>query len=353
MDVFTQARAELSLLEDKERRLRKELLGVRTAITTQRAKITELLRTRAAAINHLPTEILLFILDLDVHSNPYPGRNYELAAVCRRWRDVVLDSPSLWTTIHVADLKPSSIITHLERSRGAFLDIVIDSTDRGQAYHFAHVPSLQIVSSCADRWRNLSITIRGCIYYSDDGRVPRMECILRRINHLKFPSLTCAKLVSHSDFQYLDFLSAGHAPVLEHLELSNLALDLAVEDFEDFGFPPVAALKTLKLDFDGPVGPSLPYMIPAQALTVLSLTGHTDSLSLRQDSLHFPFTSKTQGSSWMQSWHPILNDSSTFLGSLACCLLELVPNSSTFATSTCHIPKVYAVTLSHAISIPM
>ena len=186
MDVFTQARAELSLLEDKERRLRKELLGVRTAITTQRAKITELLRTRAAAINHLPTEILLFIFDLDVHSNPYPGRNYELAAVCRRWRDVVLDSPSLWTTIHVADLKPSSIITHLERGRGAFLDIVIDSTDRGQAYHFAHVPSLQIVSSCADRWRNLSITIRGCIYYSDDGRVPRMECILRRINHLNF-----------------------------------------------------------------------------------------------------------------------------------------------------------------------
>ena len=116
MDVFTQARAELSLLEDKERRLRKELLDVRTAITTQRAKITELLRTRAAAINHLPTEILLFIFDLDVHSNPYPGRNYELAAVCRRWRDVVLDSPSLWTTIHVtihvADLKPSSIITN-------------------------------------------------------------------------------------------------------------------------------------------------------------------------------------------------------------------------------------------------
>lgn len=130
MDELARARVELSLLEDKARRLLKELLGIRAAVVTQRAKIDELVQTRPTVINRLPTEILLFILDFDISAyRCYSKRKQSLAGVCRRWRDVILRSPHFWTTIHVRPKSDvSSIMTHLERSRGALLDIVIEAT---------------------------------------------------------------------------------------------------------------------------------------------------------------------------------------------------------------------------------
>jgi len=126
MDELSVVRAELVLLEEQARLLLEELLRVRAAVATQRAKIDELVRTRPTAFNLLPTEILLIIFDLDVRAE-HPERKYELAGVCRRWKDIIFDSPSSWTTIHVAT-SPSSIMTHLERSHGALLDIVIEAS---------------------------------------------------------------------------------------------------------------------------------------------------------------------------------------------------------------------------------
>ena len=282
MNDYTRTRVELSQLEDRERWLLKELSDVRAAISTQRVKMAKILRTRPPVINHLPIEILLTILDFDIHSypHPYPGRNYELAAVCRVWRGAILDSPSFWTTVHVAALEPSSIITHLERSRGALLDIVIESTVWSQSDHFALVPSLDAISSCTHRWRTLLITVDRD---SDDDRsdsVALVEFVAKRINHLRFPSLRCAKILSDSYPTRLAFLSPARSPVLEHLELSDI-------DPLDTGVPPIPALKTLKLNFDGPTHPSLSYTIPTQALETLSLTGHT-AITLQRDSIHFP-----------------------------------------------------------------
>ena len=155
MDELSGARAELALLEEQARQLLKELLRVRAAMATQRTKINELIRTRPTAFNLLPTEILLSILDFGVRAE-HPKRKYELAAVCRRWRDIIFDSASLWTTIHVA-MSASSIMTHVERSRGALLDIVIEASLWSRSQHLALVPSLDIVSSLAHRWHRLSI----------------------------------------------------------------------------------------------------------------------------------------------------------------------------------------------------
>jgi len=283
MDELSRARTELALLEEQALRILKELLRVRAAVATQRAKVDELIRTRPTAFNLLPTEILLSIFDFDVRVNYHPKRKYELAGVCRRWKDIIFDSASFWTTIHVVK-SPSSIMSHLERSRGALLDIVIEAPLQWcRSQHLALVPSLDTVVSSAHRWYKLSIS--GVYDFEDDEEddssndmITRAGFIITRINRLQFPSL---KYVTISYFDTsLDFLAPARAPALEHLELSGLIA-------EHVDFPPVTALKTLSLDLYGiPLDyPLFPYLIPTQALTKLSVSG---KLSRLPNSTHFP-----------------------------------------------------------------
>jgi len=277
MDELSRARTELALLEKQARLLLKELLRVRAAVVMQRAKVDELIRTRPTAFNLLPTEILLSILDLDVRVYHHTERKYELAGVCRRWKNIIFGSPSLWTTIHVAT-SPSSIMTHLEWSRGAPLDIVIEAPLWSRSQHLALVPSLDIVVPLAHRWYKLSITD---ICGSDDDEevdISLAEFIITRINHLQFPSLKYVA-ISYCDAS-LDFLSTARAPALEHLRLKEFKA-------EHTDFPPVTALQTLDLDFYGNYTdyPLFRYLIPTQALTKLSVSGE---LSPLPNSIHLP-----------------------------------------------------------------
>jgi len=279
MDELSQARAELALLEEQARRLLKELLRVRAAVATQRAKVDELIRTRPTAFNLLPTEILLSILDFGVRAE-HPKRKYELAGVCRRWRDIVFDSASFWATIHVAT-SVSSIMTHLERSHGAPLDITIEGSLWSRSQHLTLIPSLDIVGPLAHRWHRLSIIhLFGFDDDDDDDDDTTLpEFIIKRISHLRFPSLKYVA-ISYCNTS-LAFLSPASAPALEHLELDNVAAECT-------DFPQLTALKTLQLDFYNMDHPTFPYLIPTQALTKLSISGFVEELSLRPNSIHFP-----------------------------------------------------------------
>ena len=248
MDELAQARVELTLLEEKARDLLKQLLDVRTTIATQRAKIDELSRTslRPNIINRLPTEILVFILDLDVHTHHYPERKQKLAGVCQRWRDVILQTPCFWSTIYVAS-DASLVNTHLERSRGTLLDIFIQGAPFSlPSKYLALLPGLDIAMDCAHRWRSLLVTASH--YYIDDNDYNEDEELLTdfiadRINHLHFPSLKSVTISPLCDVGSLDFLSIARAPALEHLEHGEF---MTIHDI----FNPVAMLKTLKLNFD-------------------------------------------------------------------------------------------------------
>ena len=290
MDELAQARVELTLLEEKARKLLKQLLDVRTTIATQRAKIDGLSRKclRLSTIHRLPTEILVFILDLDVYPLYLPERKQELASICRRWRDIILRTPCFWSTIHVAS-DVSSINTHLERSRGALLDIVIKCAPFrvSPPKYLALIPGLDIVMACAHRWRSLLVSASG--YLSDDnpdegGAELLTDFIADKINHLHFPSLKSVTISPFCDVGYLDFLSVARAPALEHLELGEF---MTMHDILN----PVAMLKSLKLNFNA--GPFLDHrscwiLVPTQALTKLSLSGETKSFKLQPNSLYFP-----------------------------------------------------------------
>ena len=289
IDELAQARAELTQLEEKARGLFKQLLDVRARIATQQAKIDELSRTnlKRSPINHIPTEILVSILDLDVHTHDHPERKEELANVCQSWRDVILRTPCFWSTIYVAS-DTSSINTHLERSRGTLLDIVIEGVPSSPLpKHHALLPGLDIVMACAHRWRSLLVTASLCFFDDDpeaEGEELLTEFIADGINHLHFPSLKNVTISPLCDVGYLDFLSRAHAPALEYLELNEFMTMHVISN-------PVAMLKTLKLDFDAGAFidyPSFWSLVPTQALTKLSLSGETKSFLLQPNSLYFP-----------------------------------------------------------------
>ncbi|KAG6326319.1 hypothetical protein ID866_12770, partial [Astraeus odoratus] len=100
LDELTLARNELVRLQRKAQELIQQLLDVRVAVSAQRTKINELIRQRSPSMDCLPTELLLPILKLDIDTSTFE-RKLELARVSRRWRDVILGSSSLWTTVDV------------------------------------------------------------------------------------------------------------------------------------------------------------------------------------------------------------------------------------------------------------
>jgi len=283
---LAQARVELTLLEEKARGLLKQLLDVRATIAMQRAKVDELSRSlRPSPISCLPTEILVFILDLDVHTHRHPEpRKQKLTSVCRRWRDVILQTPCFWSTIYVAS-DVSSINTHLERSRESLLDIVIQCAPFSPPKQLELLPGLDIVMACAHRWRSLLVTADYSVDHNpeEEGEEMLMEFVAVRINHLHFPSLKSVTISPLCAVGHLAFLSVARAPVLEHLEL---------DEFMVYDIPtPMAMLKTLKLNFD-----SASFtddlsdwgLVSTQALTKLSLSGEATLFSLQPNSVYFP-----------------------------------------------------------------
>ena len=287
MDELAQARVKLNQLEEVARKLLKLLLDVRAIIAAQRANVNELSRTnlRPSTINRLPTEILVIVLDLAIHTRHRPERKQKLAGVCRHWRDVILQTPCFWSTIHVAS-DASSINTHLERSRGTLLDIVIEGAPRSPSKHLALHPGLETVMTCARRWRSLLVIAD---YSSDDYLEEEDEELLTdfiadRINHLHFPSLKRVTILPLCDVGYLAFLSTARAPALEHLELHEFMITHDTLN-------PVAMLKTLRLNFDA--DPFIDHLlcwslVRTQTLTKISFTGDTEAFLLQTNSICFP-----------------------------------------------------------------
>ena len=150
--------------------------------------------------------------------------------------------------------------------------------------HLEIVPSLDIVASCAHRWRSLLIGNDAYIDDDDDDEpystIPLPDFIIERIDHLQFPFLKRVEILAISSAA-LDFISTTRAPSLEHLELQEFIAD-AID------FPPTT-LKSLKLDFYGAPtdNPLYPCLIPTQ-LTKLSLSGFTEAFSLPPSSIHLP-----------------------------------------------------------------
>ncbi|KAL4072022.1 hypothetical protein J3A83DRAFT_4188085 [Scleroderma citrinum] len=283
MDNLIQARVELARLEAKEQDLLKQLLEVHYAVSAQRTKISELIRLGPPPIDGLPTELLVSILDLTIRAYPDRERQWELARVSRRWRDVILENPVFWTTIDLLALSTSAIKAQLKRSGNLLLDVIIKVEDSPRSICDLIESRMYIVMPHVHRWRALDMFDITTYYGSDhdNGRTVG-EIIDKAIYGLKLPSLKHAVIQCTDGTVYPKFLSPTCAPSLEYLELNNCP-----EQGGSFALP--STLKTLKLSFKPwDLIARYPSFISTQTLTTLSLSGRIVYWPRQPNSIQFP-----------------------------------------------------------------
>ncbi|EIW82812.1 hypothetical protein CONPUDRAFT_53327 [Coniophora puteana RWD-64-598 SS2] len=99
--------------EDSQRRT--ELERLQASIAESQARADAQLRKTACHIGMLPVEILAEIFALDV--TPNAGRAITLSHVCKFWRRLASENPTLWRTLVLSDRQPErKLQTWLERS---------------------------------------------------------------------------------------------------------------------------------------------------------------------------------------------------------------------------------------------
>lgn len=112
-------------------------------------------KNQNAPTSHLPVELfgnILVASMTEAHLNPM-WRLRELAEVSRHWRDVVLETPPLWSVVY-ENMSPVQVRWALQRSQGRSLDVTFDEhhSQLGQA----GARFLDAVAPVAFRWRALT-----------------------------------------------------------------------------------------------------------------------------------------------------------------------------------------------------
>lgn len=302
-DELNEARAVLAALERQEQELLDQLRRVHLARQAQRAKIEELVRQfPEPPISRLPNELLLRIFKLllgaatledGVRSSDLQlSRKQGLAGVSCHWRDVILNSPCLWTTIMVTPVcGTASMKVHLQRSSQFTLDIEVCSWD-----HPGRVDALKdlfaILIPHAHRWRSFAIR--------DIVRETYIYAILDELQQLSFPSLT---RVSLSNVPISPPEELAPKPVFLRQEtcrrLKYLNLVGAFTDAADLQIP--LSVTTVSLDFGFDLLEEEQHWIPALftslsclQLTSLTLAGYIDTSNyhLPPNSIQLPLLEK-------------------------------------------------------------
>lgn len=235
-------------------------------------------------IGRLPIELLVLILDHVIHTYRCTVNHadslwklkQELASVSHHWRNVILNSPTLWTTIVVSKSQNSQLVEMcLKRSKEVLpLDIEVEGGYRDDRASLS--APLDAVMRFAHRWCSLHVT-DARFHDKSPG-----DYVVKKINHLNFPLLRQVVIPEVGTFPR--FLLPVYSPVLEHLQLGYHPAWPS--------FVPAPTLKTLHLKFGYPRSQSALDCIPTQALTTLSLSGQVDGWLLEPQSVHFPHLNK-------------------------------------------------------------
>lgn len=154
-------------------------------------KVITLRNTYAPIHRRLPAEILceiflqlrsLFVLPVHGPPNAIPAHAWiTVTHVCRQWRDIALNSPTLWTSISCK--QPDCINAFIERSRQAPLDITRDHLDRKNA-----AGALGYLLRERNRWRTFECTVP-ILEWNDIDDAPQLE-ELRLVGALRTPPMS-------------------------------------------------------------------------------------------------------------------------------------------------------------------
>jgi hypothetical protein len=171
----------------------------RTALTLQTnpmrdqiRKIEEKLKSKAACLldtRRLPPEILVEIFKC-VFEECLPRRGVGL--VCKRWRELILDTPCLWRYISVRRIEQNGLATYcatiqrrVQLSRSTLLDVTLDLRDwedfLGEGRDDSDEAIRMITRSGIERWRSLQIIDKFEDSFSYDGMFDGSFTALRRL----------------------------------------------------------------------------------------------------------------------------------------------------------------------------
>ncbi|KAJ4002073.1 hypothetical protein F5050DRAFT_1802642 [Lentinula boryana] len=213
-----------------------------------------------SSINQLPNELLTLIFFFGSQL-PHFDLRYPLSSVpsfksptfveivmktCRRWRQLIAHTPSLWTNVLISrsrsdlDRLPSiadfekpmgSITSALQRSSNLLLDITIDFT------HISSKTAIRQLSAESERWRSLSIFVQTS---------QNLPAVLSHLKDIRAPELQTLEITAHKfhdgDFPHTSphaFLKSS--PHLSTVRLNRVSLR--------WGASPLRGLTTLELRF--------------------------------------------------------------------------------------------------------
>ena len=232
---------------------------------------------RPFPIKPLPNELLCQILQFIIQpENPLDDspdfRKHQLATVCRRWRDIILQTPAFWTYIRLTPRQEKSFVkAHVERSRQCPLDVAIFGFTLGE--HSSFPAFLKVVEPTMHRWRSLTLpedTVDNLLILESFGRT--VFPLLARFSSRRIPNYG----------NYPQFFCPENVPTLRRLDMRTSTIS------DDFRFPPTLEKFSLNMvryregTFAFLQSPSL------QGLKMLSLETFTERRNIQPNSINLP-----------------------------------------------------------------
>ncbi|KAI6095641.1 hypothetical protein F5141DRAFT_1206202 [Pisolithus sp. B1] len=282
MDDVNQARAELARLESVEQGYFCQMLATHRAVKVQRSEVEGLIRKQNLTIHCLPNELLVLTFSFAIACPTYGKSNKptvigyycrrRMACVSRRWRDIILATPTLWNDIYLtSQLNQPALVSQLKRSQGVLLDIVMME----KSNDYINRDLLPCLRPTTYRWHSLHISSyeRTTIHVLSKLEFPSLVDLLVVMHHCNFASIVPRDLLPH-------------APALKHLTLQHISM-------EAYNFSIASLLETLELVINNDIPSSFFSRIPTTSLNTLSLTSWAaGDWLLELNSVNFPLLEK-------------------------------------------------------------
>lgn len=189
------------------------------------------------ADRNIPNEILAMIFDKceppQIQSIPSSTDAFRISRVCRRWRQVAMNCPSLWRTILIArKQKLETVSLYLARSRNLPLDILFNIRRSGDYFPewLETRKTVKLLTSHAHRWQRFSVVAS---HISDMIQVLNsLEFIATPL--LRYFYLTCEPVGSEAS---IPRIFSGGSPLLSAVRLRGVGLH-----WPSFSFPRLTKL---------------------------------------------------------------------------------------------------------------
>ncbi|KAJ8497106.1 hypothetical protein ONZ45_g12185 [Pleurotus djamor] len=227
----------------------KEILALKEAIRSLKTA-----RNTHSYISQIPDELLsaIFIQGKISASKSHTGTRswLNIASVCRHWRQVSVDTPQLWSSIHIRNATIDRAEEMLKRSKASPLDLKISLklSDDPRVFKLAKL-SLSDIGTL----RELRVTSDDFTLYREllNCSVDRSAPILRRLRLLHQTPTPSASVQSDefmfSDMPVLTCLELRHFPIPASIPLFNNLTRLRINNSRGSGLITIQlALRILK-----------------------------------------------------------------------------------------------------------